>query len=307
MALPSQWMSIIADLQAMCARAKGYRLYMGAGIGYPIPKEEIVHVTKFNPMWNASGQQLYGMSPLQAANKKVTRINESLTASVANLQNGGPAGVLSLDYIEGMDQDIAQEQVTKLRQTIVEYSGSKNTNRVGVGGYPVKWTPIGLDSVDLNILEGEKHDLRSICNVYNVPSTLLNDPDAKNENNQISAEKALTVRAAIPELIALRDGINIQMQSVWGWKGIFLDFDLDCYPELQEDKLTQAEFLDISYFTLRQRYAAMDIEPDKNLSDEMLDTIFYKGQAVTEAGISDPLVDPYKTQLGNDPKKPPKK
>ena len=303
MALPSQWMSIIADLQAMCARAKGYRLYMGAGIGYPLAKEEIVHVAKFNPMWNASGQQLYGMSPLQAAQKKVTRINESLTASVANLQNGGPATIISLENVEGMDQDVASEQVTQLRQKLVEYSGAMNKNRLAVSGYPVKATPIGLSNVDLNILEGEKHDLRSICNVYNVPSTLLNDPDAKNENNQISAEKALTVRAAIPELIALRDGLNMQMQSVWGWKDIFLDFDLDCYPELQEDKLTQANFLDVAMMTLRQRYAAMEIEADPNLSEEMLDTIFYTGQAVTEGGISEPLIDPYAKPEPVKPKK----
>jgi len=300
MTLPSQWMSIIADLSAMYARAKAYRLYMGAGIGYPIEKDNIVHIAKFNPMWNASGQQLYGMSPLQAAQKKVTRINESLTASVANLQNGGPAGVLSLEHIEGMDQDVATEQVTQLRQKLVEYSGSKNKNRVATSGYPVKWTDIGLSNVDLAILEGERHDLRSICNVYNVPSTLLNDPDAKNENNQIAAEKALTVRAALPELVALRDALNMQMK-VWGWKDIVLDFDLSVYPELQEDKLTQAQFLDVAMLTLRQRYEAMGMEADMSVSEEMLSTIFYKGQAVSEAGMNDPLIDPYANQL-NEPK-----
>ena len=304
MPLPSQWMSIIADLSAMYARAKAYRLYMGAGIGYPITKEEIIHVAKFNPMWNASGQQLYGMSPLQAALKKVTRINESLTASVANLQNGGPAGILSLERIEGMDQDVAQEQVVQLRQKLIEYSGSKNKNRIGTSGYPVKWTDIGLSNVDLAILDGERHDLRSICNVYNVPSTLLNDPDAKNENNQTAAEKALTVRAAIPELIAFRDAFNLQMDTVWGWKDIIIDFDLSVYPELQEEKLTQVQFLDQAYVTLRQRYEMMGMEADPALSVEMLDTIFYKGQAVTEGGISEPLVDPYAQP--ND-KKPPKK
>lgn len=306
LALPSQWMSIIADLQALCARAKGYRLYMGAGIGFPIPKEEIIHIAKFNPMWNASGQQLYGMSPLQPLRRRITRMNESLTASVANLQNGGPAVVLSLENIEGMDQDVAAEQVTALRQKLVEYSGSQNKNRIAVSGYPVKVDTVGMSNVDLGIIEGEKHDMRFACNVLNVPSTLMNDPDAKNENNQISSEKALTVRAAIPALIELRDGINIQM-AVWGWKDIFLDFDLDCYPELQEDKLTQAEFLDIFMGTLRQRYAAMEMEPDPALSEEMLDTIFYKGVAVTEAGVTDPLIDPYGEQLGNNKKPKPKK
>ena len=93
------------------------------------------------------------------------------------------------------------------------------------------------------------------------------------------------------------------MQSVWGWKDIFLDFDLDCYPELQEDKLTQAEFLDVAMMTLRQRYAAMEIEADPALSEEMLDTIFYKGQAVTEGGISEPLIDPYAKPEPPKPKK----
>ncbi len=200
-----------------------------------------------------------------------------------------------------MDQDVATEQVNAIRNKLVEFSGAKNKNRIAVSGYPVKVTPVGLSNVDQDILKGEQHDLRFVCNQFNLPSTLLNDPDAKNENNQIAAEKALTVRAAIPELIAFRDALNMQM-PMWGWKDIFFDFDLDCYPELQEDKKTQAEFLDMACITLRQRYAAMGIEADPSVSEEMLNTIFYKGRALSEAGISDSLIDPYANQLNEDTK-----
>lgn len=292
MALPSQWMSIIADLKALYARPVGYRLYMGAGIGSPIDKDDIIHIAKFNPQWNASGQQLYGMSPLQAAQKKVTRINESLTASVANLQNGAPAGVLYTEDTR-MDAETAKAQAIALKQKLIEYSGAKNKNRIATSGYKVGFTQIGLNNVDMEILAGEKHDLRSICNVYNVPSTLLNDPDAKNENNQIAAEKALTVRAAIPELVAIRDAINLQMEKVWGYKGITLDFDLSVYPELQEDKKTQMEFLDIAPVTMRQSLDMLGLEADPAISQEMLETVYYKGRPLEEIGMSDPLIDPF--------------
>lgn len=292
MALPSQWMSIIADLKAIYARPVAYRLYMGAGIGSPIDKDDIIHVAKFNPQWNAAGQQLYGMSPLQAARKKVTRINESLTASVANLQNGGPAGVLYTDD-NRFDSDAAVAQATALKNKLIEYSGAKNKNRIATSGYKVGWQPIGLSNVDQEIITGEKHDLRSICNVFNVPSTLLNDPDAKNENNQIAAQKALTVNAAIPELIAIRDAVNFQLERIWGWKGITLDFDLSVYPELQEDKKTQIEYLDIAPVTMQQKIDMLGLEADPALTKEMLQTVYYKGQPLSEPGMNDPLLDPY--------------
>ena len=290
--LPAQYMSIIADIRSVPAWVQGYQLYLGTY--YNFTREEILHDKFFNPQWNASGQQLYGMSPLQSANKKITRLNESATASVANLQNGGPAGVLYMDH-EDFNGDNAVAQTNALKAKLAEFSGAKNKNKIATSGYKVGWQQIGLSNVDLDIIQQEKHDLRSLCNVFGVPSTLLNDPDAKNENNQIAAEKALTVRAAIPHLTSLRDNFNRKLNTDWGYKGqgICIDFDLSAYPELQEDKKTQAEYLDISMLPLRQRYMIMGEEIPEGLSDEILNTIYYRGNPVGELGLNDPLIDPY--------------
>ena len=289
--LPAQYMSIIANIGSIPATVQGYQLYLGTY--YKFDRTQILHDKFFNPRWNASGQQLYGMSPLQAANKKVTRLNESATASVANLQNGGPAGVLFMNH-ENFNGDNAVAQTNALKAKLVEFSGSKNKNKIATSGYPVGWQSIGLSNIDLDIIAQEKHDLRSLCNVYGVPSTLLNDPDAKNENNQLAAEKALTVRAAIPLLSSMRDNLNRKFNTDWGYKGVVVDFDLSCYPELQEDKKTQADYLDISMLPLRERYEIMGEEIPEYLTEEFLNTIFYRGQPVSDVPNDTTLIDPFK-------------
>ena len=49
----------------------------------------------------------------------------------------------------------------------------------------------------------------------------------------------------------------------------------------------------------------MGMEADPSVTEEMLDTIYYKGQPLSEPGMSEPLVDPYKDQLDK-PVKPKK-
>ena len=109
-ALPSQYMSIIADIQSMPRKIEGYQLYIGQY--WKFTKEEILQDKYFNPRWNSSGMELYGMSPLLAAAKLVTRSNEAMTAAVANFQNGGPAGILFTDD-DRLSGDIAVGQAAR--------------------------------------------------------------------------------------------------------------------------------------------------------------------------------------------------
>lgn len=293
-AMPSQYMSIIADITQMPRTVEGYRLYIGQY--WEFEKPEILHDKYFNPRWNASGMELYGMSPLQAAAKNITRSNESKTASVANLQNGGPAGVLYTDDLR-MEGDTAVAQANALKGKLAEFSGTKNKNKVATSGYKVGWQQIGLSNVDLDIIQQELWDMRSLCNIYGVPSQLLNDPENKIMANATSAEKALTVRAAIPLLTAMRDNLNRKLATDWGYKGknIIVDFDLSCYPELQEDKQTQVNWLKDSMLPLRRRYEIMGEPVPDYLSEEILNSIYVNGQAIGEPDANvDPIIDPYK-------------
>lgn len=273
-ALPSQYMSIIADIRQMPPTKTGYQLYIGTYWKYTV--EEILHDKYFNPQWNASGMQLYGMSPLQAAAKVLTRNNEAKTASVSNLTNGGPAGVLYVDD-QRLNSDVLNAQVVALKNKLMEYTGSKNKNKVATSGYKVGWQSLGLSNVDLDILNSEKFDLRALCNIYGVPSALLNDPDGKTYNNLSESEKALTVRAAIPILTSIRENLNRKLASDWGYKGqnIVVDFDLSVYPELQEDKAEQVTWLNQAWWLpLERKYEIMGEKIPDYLDEETRQSIY---------------------------------
>lgn len=284
--LPAQFTQIIANVENYPAIKTGYQVNIGPLYSYTT--KQVLHDKYANPDADATGRQLYGMSPLEAASKTLTRSNEAKTASVALLQNGGPAGVMFAkpNSAIGYDGAAAVAQVDAIRSQLDSYRGATQKNRVAVSGWEMGYFQTGLSNVDLAIIEGEKHDLRSICNVYNVPSTLVNDPDAKNENNQTAAEKALTSRAAIPLLTSMCKNFNRQLETSWGYggTGIVAMFDTTCYNELQEDKAMQVSWLKDSMLPLRRRYEIMNEPIPEYLDEDTLNSIYYNGTAV-EPGI----------------------
>jgi len=261
--LPAQFMAIIANVEVFPPVRAGYQLYYGKL--WSFTTEEILHDKYFNPQWNITGNQLYGQSPLKAASRTLTRSNEAKTASVSAFQNGGPAGVLFMnddrfDPISGADQAIA------LKKSVSDKAGSQNFNQIAVSGYKVDWKEIGLSPVELGILESEKWDMVSLCNIYGVPSQLLNDAANKTYNNQQEGEKALTLRCAIPLLVSLRDNLNRKLWTDWGYKGenVYVDFDVSIYKELEANKTEQVAWLDKAWWlTPKQKYEEMGMEiPD---------------------------------------------
>ena len=261
--LPSQFMYVLADIQNFPPTISGYQLNYGPLWNFT--KQEILQDKYFNPQWNTTGNQLYGQSPLMAAARNLTRSNEAKTAAVASFQNGGPAGVLFMnDERYDANQGLAQAQA--LKKAVSEKGGAANYNSIAVSGYKVDWKQIGLSPVELDIIESEKWDMKALCNIYGVPSQLLNDADNKTYNNQREGEKALTLRCAIPLLTGIRDNLNRKLHSDWGYRGtnIYVDFDPTVYGELEANKSEQVEWLDKAWWIApKQKMDIMGLEiPD---------------------------------------------
>ena len=262
--LPAQYMAIIANVEVFPPVIAGYQLYFGKL--WSFDRREILHDKYFNPQWNITGNQLYGQSPLRAAAKVLTRSNEAKTAAVSAFQNGGPAGVLFMND-DRYDPISGASQAQALKKSVSEKAGAQNFNQIAVSGYKVDWKQIGLSPVELNILESEKWDMKSLCNIYGVPSQLLNDADSKTYNNQQEGEKALTLRCAIPLLNEIRDDFNKKLHTDWGYanqREIFIDYDITVYKELEANKNAQVDWLDKAWWlTPKQKYEQMGIEiPD---------------------------------------------
>ena len=273
-AFPSQYMAIIANINVFPPTRAGYQLYYGEM--WSFDTKEILHDKYFNPQWGVTGGQLYGQSPLRAAAKNLTRSNEAKTAAVASFQNGGPAGVLFMND-ERFDPTSGQAQAQALKTAVSQKGGSANFNSIAVSGYKVDWKQIGLSPVELNIIESEKWDLKALCNIYGVPSQLLNDSDSKTYNNQREGEKALTLRCAIPLLNALTENLNRKLHTDWGYKGtnLYVDYDLSVFGELEANKAEQTAWLNTAWWiSPKQKLDIMNIEVPDYIPTEELEKLY---------------------------------
>lgn len=213
-------------------------------------KEEILHEKYWNPEWSIAGQQLYGLSPLKAALKNITRNNSAKDAATAKFQNKGVEGYAYFDDPRFTPAEgLQQMQALKIKQA-EEFSGPENYGKIALSGYKMGYIPIGLSPVELAIIDSEKWDAVMFCNIYGVPPELLGLVQ-KTYNNVKEAEKALTTRCAIPLLTSKKNYLNWKLQSDWGFKGknIYLDYDTECFTELQVD-ITET-LTGISQLTLR--------------------------------------------------------
>jgi HK97 family phage portal protein len=273
-ALPAQYMAIIANVEVFPPVRVGYQLYYGKM--WTFDTKEILHDKYFNPYWTVTGNELYGQSPLMAAARTLTRSNEAKTAAVASFQNGGPAGVLFMND-ERFDPTSGTQQAQALKKSISEKGGASNYNSIAVSGYKVDWKQIGLSPVELNIIESEKWDMKSLCNIYGVPSQLLNDADNKTYNNQREGEKALTLRCAIPLLDAIAENMNRKLHSDWGYRGtnVYIGYDIQVFQELEANKTEQVEWLDKAWWiSPAQKMEIMGIKNPDYIPTEELEKLY---------------------------------
>lgn len=232
--LPSQEIDILSQSNVFPQRELGY-YFRTLSIKYE--KESVLHERYWNPSWGAIGSQLYGMSPLKAALKRVNRNNSAQDASSAKFQNNGLEAIVYLDT-PGINIQDAKNVASALKgQLINEYTGPRNHGKITTSGYKVGVANLGLSPVELGIIESEKWDALMICNLFGVPPELLG-LTAKTYNNMIEAEKALTTRCALPLINCHEWNFNHKLQTDWGFKGkkVYVAPDITVYSELESNK-----------------------------------------------------------------------
>lgn len=273
--LPSQYVQIIADINKFPAKATAYQLYMGFYQAFT--REEVLHDKYFNPEANINGIQLYGMSPLSAAAMVLTRSNEGKQAAVSNYQNGGPKSIVFMNANDKVPPMIIDGQADAIKKRLDQYQGSRQVNQATVSGYPVGVAMLGLTPVELDLLRAEGFDIRAICNIYGVPSQLLNDPENKIQANATEAEKTLTTRCAIPMLNDIEKNLNRKFQSAWGFKGQnrVVAYDPQVYLELQEQRSQQVDWLAKAWWIpVEKKYDIMSMDLPADMPDEIRNGYF---------------------------------
>lgn len=227
--LPSQIVAIVAGDKM--EPIKHYELRGDRNI--IIPTKNVIHQKYWTPNWQ-TGQFLYGVSPLQAGRRVITRSNASYDATVASFQNMGAMGIISPDPAGGQYEPFTAEQQEDIETTIQKKTGPKRAGKPLVTSVPIRWQQMGMSPVDLNIVESERMDLRTLCMIYHVPSELFGDAANKTYSNTKEAGSAVYTNAVIPALTQKRDSLNQFLKGRYE-DNIFVDFDVSMISELQDD------------------------------------------------------------------------
>lgn len=231
--MPSQWMSLqVSDTWPR--RIIGYRLQIASLIEIPI--EEVIHIRYFNPQFTYVGNELIGLSPLMAGSKVLTRQGAETDYSVNAFQNSGISGVIWNDSIR--TDDIEQGALDKMKADFYNgATGTDNARKLLFMAGKMGYTAVGLSPVDMNLLASEVKTFKKLCNIYGVSDRLFNNDATGSEISVDVAYKDLFTNAALPEVYALRDALNLFLSPKYSDKNnkYFIDCDITGITELQDD------------------------------------------------------------------------
>lgn len=255
-----------------------------------IPPEQMIHLKYWTPEY-AGGTFLYGLSPIRAARRVVSKSNASYDTMVAAFQNQGAQGMITGEANAG-DQSLTPEQSEMIRQKYErEHSGPKNKGKPLITSAALKWQQMGMSPADLAIIESDKMDLRTICNIYHVPSELFNDASNKTYSNTKEAGSAVYTNAVIPALTSFRDALNQFIKPKYTER-IYVDYDTSMVSELQDDlTLLTGALSGAWWITPNERRDMMSLAEDE--TNPMMDEYWVPAGLMPMSGaqITDEVLD----------------
>ena len=291
--MPSSQVQIVSG--GMFAQVSEYMINIGDS-SKRIPAAQVVHGKYTNLSYDSSGSQLYGQSPLQAALKVMQATNSAYDTMAKQFENGGP-DVIITGTKETATQEWTQEQFDTVWKRFIRKFRNGSKERFMLKNLPVEVHEIGKSLVDMNVLAYNKLSLRDYCNIYGVPSALLNDNEyATQSANSREFQRQLWNNSIIPELERTCDDLNkvAAMYNLATGKNEHFAYDVSDIAELQADNSLMSQSLSIAWWlTPNQRLAMMGQPIDK--IDPMMNMRFIPMGLIPMADLNDPLPDAAKS------------
>lgn len=200
--------------------------------------DEIIHGKYSNPVFDFNGNELVGLSPLQAGAKTLTTIANETDYQNQSLKNAGAGGiVVNEDPLDLTPEALGQMKEDVLTELGSAWNGSSNINANKLGFLAGKWNylKVFIDPVNMQLLEQKKFSFKRLCNMYGVSDKLFNNDDGAKYDNYDVALKELYTNAALPLVSALCDDFNLGLIQHFG-EGVVVGYDIADIPELSENQ-----------------------------------------------------------------------
>lgn len=260
-----------------------------------IPYSECIHTRRPNPNWNLDGSHLYGLSMLQPINQVLTKYNSGTDAEVELFQNRGARGIITPKDAEVMTtfDPVALDQISNDLNNRLTAEGA---GRVAVNSIPLEYINISMSPADLEILASNREAKKDICAAFGINPIIFDYTDKATYNNVSEAVKMSLINGVIPDQEDFKDALNKKLVPLFG-SDLYLDYDYQAYPELQDDLEKQTDRLAKSWWlTANQKLAEQDFPPstdenaDKILVPSNLTLLEDLGLNLGTAPLNDPVV-----------------
>lgn len=268
--LPSADIEIIEG--TMFQPVKGYKIEGNYNVMFEA--NEVYHSKLFNP--NAKDERsLHGLSPLRAAARTVSKLNQIELTQLKQYENQGAPYILfkeianSQNGIDANANRLTDQQRSEIIKQIKK-SASDNTR-----GLPLVLKDkmgkldLGQKLADLEVIESSKDGIIALCSVYGVPPELFGYGQ-KTYNNMGTARKSAWTDCIMPNLDRVAQTFNACLiYGVQGYEDLVFEFDYSDVEELQEGIKEKVEWMVKSRWTGNEIRTATGKAPVENeLMDE---------------------------------------
>jgi HK97 family phage portal protein len=237
----------------------------------PLLPEKVMHWKYFNPLWDAAGGQLYGISPLVVAVRMINADNEAVNNEYASFANEGVKGILTGTENTEIEftKDQAELLVKKLKKATERAKAGEGN--IAFNRAPMNYLKIGETPVDLGVLDSRKFNKEIFCNIFRIHPALLSS-DASTLDNLKEARKSLMTLSVMPDLDSLREGLNSMVTKSFGEEW-FVDYDIMAISELQDDIEKLGNTLNVmNWITVNEKRAATNYDAYKDKNADILMT-----------------------------------
>lgn len=259
----------------------------------PFPAPQIKHFKTWNPNYDPQGRQLYGLSPLTAYLYSLDILKNADIQADKQLKNGGALGLITP---ENKEDQLNDDQKKDMHERFVTAHGSSDKlSRYIPASIALKWTKIGLDPAELQMLElsGAKAD--DVYRAYHIPLQFRNQ-DSATYNNLPVANRKFIFDAVAPICRKLEIGLTEFICTPYNTatEKYVIHLDYMALPELNDDMKAIIEWLGaMPYLTPNEKREVIGFA---RLSDPGMDKIFINRNTVL---IDDVVAGKVNTQPNN--------
>lgn len=219
----------------------------------PFPAAQIKHIKTLNPRYQATGQNLYGTSPLRPYLYSMDILKNADKQADKQVKNGGTMQMISP---ENKEDNWSQEQIDQVGQSLKDaYKSINQMDRTIPLSVAIKATKIGLTSAELELLKLSDAKADDIYRCYHIPLQFRSQ-DTATYNNLPVANRQLVYNAVAPHCrkfgIALTEFICKPYNT--SHAQYIVELDYTGLPELMDDlKTMSAALKDIDFLTKNEK------------------------------------------------------